>query len=292
MPTLAPVSRLSLKNILFPTDFSEASRTALPFAQSLARMYGSTILLAHSLAPAPHLPVVTDHIPELDDFVWQDTRGKLDAMAHDAAADIPTKTLVSRGDVALTVPAMIRENAIDLIVMGTHGRRGVGKMIMGSAAEKIYRNASCPVMTVGPQVHASPDWKLRRVLCPVDLAEDSEPALHYALALAEENQAEFLVLDVIPLVPWQYRESEERRSRRAVESLIPEQAKDWCTPQIVTRWEYPSEAIVLEAAERDVDLIVMSVHKSRAASWLAHMPWPTASEVVSRAPCPVLTIRV
>lgn len=291
MPTLAPVSRLSLKNILFPTDFSRASSAALPFAQSLARIYGSTILLAHSLAPEPHLSVVTDHIPELDDFIWQDARTKLDAIAHDAGG-IPTKTLLDRGDVGATIPAMIRQNGVDLVVLGTQGRRGVGKMIMGSAAEKIYRRASCPVMTVGPKVHPSADWKLRRVLCPVDLAADPEPVLHYALALAEENQSEFLVVDVIPLVPWQYRESEQRRSRRAVESLIPEQAKDWCTPQIIARWEYPSEAIVLEATEREVDLIVMSVHRSRAASWLAHMPWPVASEVVGRAPCPVLTIRI
>lgn len=291
MPTLAPVSRLSLKNILFPTDFSRASSAALPFAQSLARIYGSTILLAHSLAPEPHLSVVTDHIPELDDFIWQDARTKLDAIAHDAGG-IPTKTLLDRGDVGATIPAMIRQNGVDLVVLGTQGRRGVGKMIMGSAAEKIYRRASCPVMTVGPKVHPSADWKLRRVLCPVDLAADPEPVLHYALALAEANQSEFLVVDVIPLVPWQYRESEQRRSRRAVESLIPEQAKDWCTPQIIARWEYPSEAIVLEATEREVDLIVMSVHRSRAASWLAHMPWPVASEVVGRAPCPVLTIRI
>ena len=292
MPTLAPVSRLSLKKILFPTDFSEASRAALPFARSLAQAYGSTILFAHSLAPEPHSPAVTEHIPELDDIVWQEARANLDALAHDASADIPTKVVLHRGDVASTIPAMIRENGIDLVVIGTHGRRGGGKEIMGSAAEKIYRSAACPVMTVGPKVHSSADWKLRRILCPVDLAEDPEPVLHYALALAEESQAEFIVLDVIPLVPWQYRESEERRSRRAIDSLIPEQAKNWCTPQLIVRWEHPAEPILLEAQERGADLIVMSVHKSRAASWLAHLPRPIASEVVSRAPCPVLTIRV
>ena len=96
-------------------------------------------------------------------------------------------------------------------------------------------------MTVGPKVHLSADCKLRRVLCPVDLAEDPEPVLHDALALAEENQSEFIVLDVIPLVPCQYRESEDRCSRQAVESLIPEQAKGWCKRQTVASWEYPSE---------------------------------------------------
>jgi len=293
MPTLAPVSRLSLKNILVPTDFSPASRAAVPFAQSLAQIYGSTILFAHAIPPEPHLPVVTDRVPEEDAFVWQDARSKLETFINDSGiAELPTKTLLDRGDVSIAIPEMIRDNSVDLVVVGSHGRRGVGKMILGSAAEKIYRTASCPVLTVGPNVHASSDWKLRRILCPVDLAEDPEPVLHYALSLAEENQAEFIVLDAIPLVPWQHRSSEEQRSNRAIESLIPEQARDWCVPQIRVRWEHPAEAILCEAREREVDLIVMSVHKSRAASWMAHMPWPVASEVVSQAPCPVVTIRV
>lgn len=293
MTTSAPVSRLSLKNILFPTDFSAASRAAVAFAEALARTYGSTILFAHAMAPEPHSPVVTDHIPELDDFVWQDARVKLEAFAQAVlTGEVPARALLDRADVASAIPAFNRENDVDMVVVGTHGRRGVGKLIMGSEAEKIYRSASCPVMTVGPKVRPSTEWRLRRILCPVDLAEDPEPVLHYALSLAEESQAELIVLDAIPLVPWQYRASEDQRSRRALESLIPEQASDWCKPEIVVRWDHPAEAILCEARDCEADLIVMSVHKSRAASWLAHMPWPIASEVVSQAPCPVVTIRV
>lgn len=293
MPTLAPVSRLSLKNILVPTDFSPASRAALPFAESLAKVYGSTILFAHAIAPEPHLQVVMDRVPEEDDFVWREARHKLEAFAYEcSAASNSTKTLLERGDLAIVIPVLIRENDVDLIVLGTHGRRGVSKMIMGSEAEKIYRTATCPVMTIGPEVHSSPDWKLRRILCPVDLAEDPEPVVHYALSLAEESLAEIIILDAVPLVPWQHRASVEQRSRRALETLIPEQSKDWCVPQFVVRWEHPAEAILCAAQEREADLIVMSVHKSRAPSWLAHLPWPVASEVVSRAPCPVVTVRV
>jgi len=293
MPTLAPVSRLSLKTILFPTDFSPASHAALPFAQSLAKIYGSTILFAHSIAPEPRLQVVMDRVPEQDDVVWLDASHKLDAFAQDGSlGSTSTKTLLERGDLALVIPALIRENDVDLIVLGTHGRRGVSKMIMGSEAEKIYRTATCPVMTIGPEVHSSRDWKLRRILCPVDLAENPEPVVHYALSLAEESLAEIIILDACPLVPWQHRASVEQRSRRALETLIPEQSKDWCVPQFVVRWEHPAEAVLVEAQQREADLIVMSVHKSRASSWLAHMPWPVASEVVSRAPCAVVTIRV
>ena len=293
MPTVPQVARLSLKKILCPTDFSPASRAALPFVQALAEAYGSTILVAHSIAPQPLYPEVTDHFLGVNDRAWRDARRKLDDFVEDPRiAPLPCTTVLHRGDVADVIPAIIREHDVDLVVVGTHGRHGLGKLVLGSAAEKIYRTASCPVLTVGPKAQHAEHWQLRRILCPLDPAEDPEPVLHYALSLAEEKQAEFIVLQAMPLVPWQHRPSVEQHCWRAVEGMIPEPAKDWCTPQIVVRWEHPAEAIVLEARQREADLIVMSVHKSRAASWSSHLPWPVASEVVSRAVCPVLTIRV
>ena len=108
MPTLAPVSRLSLKTILFPTDFSPASHAALPFAQSLAKIYGSTILFAHAIAPEPRLQVVMDRVPEQDDVVWLDARHKLDVFAQDGSlGSTSTKTLLERGDLALVIPVHI-----------------------------------------------------------------------------------------------------------------------------------------------------------------------------------------
>lgn len=293
MPTLAPVARLSLKTILFPTDFSPASRSAQPFAGALARIYGSTVLIAHALPPEPRGQVVFDRVPAQDDQDWIAARHHLDEFAHDAALqNIPCKSLLGRGDVMDIIPEMIRGHHIDLIVLGTHGRRGVGKMILGSAAERIYRSASCPVLTIGPKTHAAANWKMQRILCPVDVAEDPEPVLHYALSLAEENQAQIILLEAIPLVPWQHRPSVAERSRQALEGLIPEQARDWCAIDYAVRWEHPAEAILLEARNREADLVVMSVHKSRAAAWSSHLPWPVASEVVSHAECPVLTIRI
>ena len=293
MPTLSQVSRLALKNILFPTDFSPASQAALPFARTLAEMYGSTILVAHAIPPEPHLQVVLDRVPPQDELIWQDARHKFEAFLHGCSFGTnPWKPILDRGDLGELIPSMIAEQAIDLIVLGTHGRRGVSKLILGSSAEKVYRSATCPVLTVGPRVHGDSEWKIRRILCPIDAAEDSEPALRYALSLAEENQAALIILEAVPLVPWQHRSGVEERSRRALERMIPESAKDWCTPDVVVRWEHPADAILQEAQERNVDLIVMSVHKSRVSSWTAHLPWPVASEVVSVAQCPVLTIRV
>jgi len=292
MPTLSKVSRLSLKNILVPTDFSPASHAALPFAQALAQTYGSTILVAHTIRPEPHRQIVTDHVPEEDDVVWRDARLKMDGFLHEPGfAGIPLRAQLDRGDVDDVIPQIIAEHAIDLVVLGTHGRRGVSKMILGSEAEKIYRSAICPVLIVGPKVQHKDDWGLRQILCPVDVSEDPAPMLRYALSLAEEHQSRFILMQVIPLVPWQHQAEMEERSRHALEALIPEQSKDWCSPEYVVRWEYAPEAILFEAENREADLIVMSVHRSRTTT-SSHLPWPVASEVISQARCPVLTIRV
>jgi nucleotide-binding universal stress UspA family protein len=292
MLTVREGARIALKNILFPTDFSPASSAALPFALTLARIYGSTLLVTHVIPPEPRRQVVADRLPAQDARAWQEAQHKLAGVTQDRSiGDTPCKALVDQGDLADVIPAMISEQEVDLVVLGTHGRRGVSKLVLGSSAEKIYRSAQCPVLTVGPKVHASV-WELHRILCPIDVVEDPKPCLHYALSLAEESQAEFIVLQAVPLVPWQHRASVEAQMRSRLETLIPDQARDWCTPQFLVRWEHPAEAVLLAAAEREVDLIVMGVRKARAARLSSHLPWPVASEVVSRAPCPVLTVRV
>jgi len=134
--------------------------------------------------------------------------------------------LLEQGDLEAVIPSIIHDHDVDLVVLGTHGRRGVSKLMVGSDAERIYRSASCPVFTVGSGVHSSVDWKLNRILCPVAVAEDSEPVLHYALALAEESQAELVGLQAIPLVPWQHHAVVQERSRCALESLMPADAQD------------------------------------------------------------------
>ena len=223
MSTIQQVARISLKNILVPTDFSPTSAAALPFALSLARIYGSTLLAFHVIPPEPLQQVVPDRLAAQDDRDWQEARRNLTEFAHSLQiGEIPCKCLLERGDLVEAIPAVVQDRDVDLVVLGTHGRRGVTKLLLGSAGEKIYRSSPCPVLTVGPKVHAG-DWKLRRILCPVDVAEDPEPALHYALSLAEENQAEFIVMQAVPMVPWQHRVSVAEQTRRHLESLIPDQ---------------------------------------------------------------------
>ena len=293
MPTISPVVRISLKNILVPEDFSSTSNAALPFVATFARTYGSTVWLAHVIPPEPHLPVPLEPMPLAYDREREIAIRKLSKIEQELKGELAAiETVVERGALEHVIPQFIEEHEIDLVVLGTHGRRGLGKVVLGSEAEQIYRAASCPVLTIGPKVQKAADWKLRRILVAVDLAEDPDRIVHYALSLAEEHQAELLLVHAVPLAPWQHRPLIEERAFTALKALVPADAFDWCEPQCLVRWEHPAQAILAAAEERQSDLIVMGVHRARVARLSSHLPWPIAAEVVSRAPSPVLTVRV
>jgi nucleotide-binding universal stress UspA family protein len=288
MAAVPQVARIRIKNILFPTDFSPASQAALPLALSLAHLYDAAIRVVHVLQPEPLRQVTVDRIPLQDDRVWEDARSRLEWFTHDPSmGKIPYKSLLASGDLGEVIPRLIQEHHVDMVVVGTHGRTGLSKVLIGSGAEKIYRSADCPVLTVGPGAHAA-DWKPRRILCPVDLQGAPQAAVRYASSLAQDSNSEFILMAAVPMVPWQHRAETEVETCVRLEDLVP----DGPVPQFLVRWEPPGEAILRAAAHREAELIVMGVRKSRAAGLSSHLPWPVASEVVSRATCPVLTVRI
>jgi nucleotide-binding universal stress UspA family protein len=294
MEALQTNTRISLSNILVTTDFSKASKAALPFAAALARQYEARILVAHALSPEPHLSVPVEALPADDDPTWLEAQGKLAEFAFGNSLGVrPAELLLDRGDIWSVISDFIQKNKIDLVVTGTHGRQGLKKLVLGSEAEKIYRRATCPVLTIGP--HATPpsdtNWKIETILFPTDGSETSLKALPYALSLAEENQANLIFLQLMPMVPTEYRESDEASARETMRLMVPLEAEDWCKPEFVTRFEFPAEGILRFAEERHVNLIVMGVRKSGNSVLPEHLPWPIASQIVAQAQCPVLTVR-
>jgi nucleotide-binding universal stress UspA family protein len=208
-------------------------------------------------------------------------------------ADTKFNTVLEQGELCDVISKLILKNDIDLLVLGTHGRQGLRKVVMGSAAEEIFRRASCPVLTVGPHAahvpHEFETWK--RILFATDFSPGSLRALPYALSLAEENQASLVLLHLVPLVPMHEEEQVEAAIRERMRKLVPAEAATWCIPEYAVRFDFPAEGILSVAREREADVIVMGVRKSDHPRTLAHLPWATAHEVVCRAHCPVLTVR-
>jgi nucleotide-binding universal stress UspA family protein len=293
MPTLQASPRLCFSNILFPTDFSDASEAALPYAQAFAQLYGSRIIVTHAVTPPPPVFLPMEPIPLEMDADWYDAQKRLrQFLEADALHDTTHQGVVERGELWNVIDDVIRRHSADLVILGSHGKHGFAKLVLGSASEQIFRQASCPVLTIGPKVVPPPTGVtgFRRIIFATDFSAGSLGALPYALSLAEENQASLILLHVIPLVPLQHQESVSGNAQARLEELIPPDAGDWCRPEIVVRFEFPAEAILKLARERQADLIVMGVHKG-APFASAHLPWAIAYEVVCRAPCPVLTVR-
>jgi nucleotide-binding universal stress UspA family protein len=136
---------MNATKIIVPTDFSSASEEALRWATSLARDSGATLLIVHveepPMAYAGELPLVPDE--ETRDEL---RRSLLGTLPPDASVAYEHKLLV--GDPATAIVVVAEDEHADLIVMGSHGRKGITRLLMGSVAEAVVRRAKCPVLTV------------------------------------------------------------------------------------------------------------------------------------------------
>ena len=294
MPATTVSSRISVKNILFTTDFSEASAAALPYVRALAKWFGAKVVIAHSAPPLAALALPLDPIPLEMDLEWESAQSQMkDFIRTNPLPGLESLAIVCRGEIGNTLADMVERHAIDLVVVGTRGREGVRKLVLGSGAEQIFRRASCPVLAVGPNVKRSEvefeSWK--HILFATDFSEGSLRALPYALSIAEENQAQLTMAHMVSLVPMLRQNSVEAAAKQRLLALLPPEAANWCTADCVVRFEFPSDGILRIAEQRGADLIVMGVHKTNAPRASSHIPWAIAYEVVCHAKCPVLTVR-
>jgi nucleotide-binding universal stress UspA family protein len=293
METVKAVPRLAVARILFATDFSEASVRALSYASAFADWFGSKLFVLHAVPPEPHYSPPLEPMPEEYDPLWSEARKKMAQFERShSLRGLPYQILVEQGTPPDVVSRTIRKQAIDLVVLGTRGRRGLKKLLLGSEAEVIFRQTSCPVLTVGPEVAAlgAEGWKLNTIVFPTDFSPLSLQALPFALSLAEESQATLILLHLTPMLPYGSKSAIETDLISQLKGLLPPDVEDWCRPEFLVRFDFPAAGILQVAQERAADLIVMSVRKS-AMLVVGHSPWHTASEVVGSAGCPVLTVR-
>lgn len=300
----------SLKNILFATDFSACSQVVHPFLHDLAIRYGSTVHLVHVIAPEARIGVPMDHYPELD-VDQSDAESAMKALECSALFnDIAHTTTVERGEVWEVLASLVEEKKIDLIVVGTHGRRGLRKLVLGSTAEQVFRLAPCPVLTIGP--HTTNLDMVRASIAPIlfatDFSSGSQHALRYAALLARANHSSLILLHAVPpgvaVLPGsmdavvanvecgaELLASAMAGARRQMEELISAEAIEELKPEIVIDCGEASALILNTAESRRAGLIVMGAHRASLHSVAAHLPWATASAVVREAHCPVLTVR-
>ena len=296
---------LNVDTILFPTDFSDVAEGAFAHAAHLALQYNATIHVFNVVAPD------ADDAPNPMDFLPMEPAG--DGASGEAVQHVEVQTVTQeRGTVPVvyaqtdsTSPAdaiieRATEHDVDLVVMGTHGRRGMDRLLSGSVSEEVVRRAPCPVFTVldrdgeegsGPQI--------RRVLAPVDLSDQSDLVLNHAVALSESYDAPLDLLHVVeeaaypnvygldPLTP--SLPNVQDRAREALETLASEVDLRTDPVNVHVLAGNAARDIVEFASENEADLIVMATHGRTGLE--RFLIGSVAEKVVRRSPCPVFTLK-
>ena len=298
MPIVQANKLISLKNILFLTDFSEASVSALPFATMIARSYGSKLSTLHVLLPSVSPYMAADMSAALLDD--QEDVAKTEMARVDAQlAGLEREAFIERGGgVWPVLSRTLKEREIDLIVLGTHGRTGFKKAVLGSSAEEVFRQTTVPVLTIGPAVKsgAHSGGRFRCVLFATDFNAVSSAAAPYAVSLAQENQARLVLVHVLP-TPKPGKQTRPgglsvAEAIHGLEDLVPQDAELWCRPEPKVEHGEPAAQILATAEWCSADLIVLGVRGMDTLTGLAtRVERAIAYDVVAHAPCPVLTVR-
>lgn len=301
---------IAIKNILFATDFSEVSEAALPYVTALSLRYASTIHIAHVLPEVTFLrPGAPD--PAVIGSIYEDAHSNAQEKIQTLSLRLrgyPHKTYIRHGKVAEVLEGFVRDQEIDLLVLGTHGRTGLGRLLMGSVAEEIFRVAPCPVLTVGPRVRpvgagsqARHDRELavshvnfHHILYGTNFRPDAARAGAYALSIASEFHSKLTLLHVIEDYGDHLHEHPGPidQALAQLRDLLPDQERLRYTPELLARYGTPAEAILEGAEDRDADLIVLGVKPAmNHLNAATHLSASTVHKVVVGANCPVLTLR-
>jgi nucleotide-binding universal stress UspA family protein len=297
MSTVSAPTRIKLQNILFATDFSPSAQAILSHALDLARRYGAVLYTVNVL---PHTPFVEAAEPGPEQTKLLADQQLTALIGSAPLKDVQHKELIEQGEVSEVLSKLVQKHGIDLIVIGTGGRNRLGKLLLGSVAEEVFRNAECPVLTMGP--HATRwniDGNLRHILFATDFGPESLHGLPYAISLAEENRACLTLLHVAPeprvalpepgpgtmpvFDPSEVVASTENQLR----ALIPEGTQLWREPGYMVQFGSPAE-IIVRIARQTADVIVLGVKRPKALT--KHLGEGVAYKIACDSPCPVLSV--
>jgi nucleotide-binding universal stress UspA family protein len=281
---ISPDALVSLRKILVATDFSETSDRALEHALSLARTYNSKIFLVHVI------PVDFMMAPELVEGTLEKMRrsareGVERLRAANRFFAVPHEEIIKEGPLWPNLEGLIEKLDIDLIVVGTHGIGTVKKLLIGSSAEQIFRQAHIPVLTIGPDVWREPLYgiELKNILFATAFGLGAERQANYAFSLAQQHRSRITLLHV------KHDAGQEQAIVNQLKELVPVATDLHCLPLFRVERGNPVKQILRVAGDMQADLIVLGAKTRKGLA--GHVPHTKAYEVVCGASCPVLTIK-
>ena len=289
MKTPAAGGRVSLARVMVATDFSDASMHALPFGLGLAMRFGAKLYPAHVIPIEPYLigdQKAQDRLRQARKEADLNLAGLVDSLSN---RGISSEALVDNGDIWEVLSGFITSHDVDLLVIGTTGRTGLGKVLLGSVAEEAIRQSPCPVLAVGPKAPSDETTKLEEILYATDFSTDSLLAAPYALSFAERFRARLTLLHVIEGLP-ESPYLDAQMARVHLNELVTHHFELTSVPEARVEMGSPADVILRIAGETASDLIVIGARGAGALARLATHFGSIAHKVVSRAACPVLTV--
>ncbi|MCS7316272.1 MAG: universal stress protein [Bryobacterales bacterium] len=274
------------KHILAPVDFSDLSALALQYADALARCSGAriTVLHASSFEAPPYF--TQGQIEELRSRLrtaQRQAERELREFARKALGEgaVLPEFRVIEGRPVETILHAARQLGADLIAMGTHGRSGWNRLMLGSVTERVLRETEVPVLTVrAGTAPPSRPLAIRNILCPVNDTAVARRALEHAAEMARCLDATLTLLHV----------DEGGKPDRIADfcAWVPAEQRTRCRIREVVRRGEASREIVAQATEERCDLLVIGAQHRRFFD--STVIGPTSVRVVRHAPCPVLTV--
>ena len=291
---------LSIDRILWPTDFSQGSGHAFPHAAALAQWHDAEL----------HVLNVREGEAELRQDMAEQfplSTGRLGNLLN--TADPPSQPIdlealslqqeqVDAPSPAEAIVSYAKEHDVDLIVAGTHGRRGLQRMLIGSVAEEVLRAAPCPVLTVRAGEEPASAWNVRNILAPVDFSEESTTAVRHAKELALTYGAQITLLHAVEEVMYPSAYGMEMADvpgpevMERVERSLADMAREEIGYEHVlveTAIGYAPSVILDYEDEHDVDLIVIATHGRTGLERL--LLGSVAERIIRRASVPVFVVK-
>ncbi len=280
-----------LRKVLLATDFSESTKNALLFALGLARRHRAMLYLLNVVYSIGYFLGGGCVLAQADLQAWRDARRLERELIRDRFLDgVEHEFLVTNGLPSTVIPQIALEKEVDLIVIGTHGRHGLAKLLFGSCAEKVVRSAPCPVLTVGAWMRRSLSYDVgpKRILLLAGSYPSNRHIIEYALSLLARSSTEPISLDVMERSPatgikWREAETVEPEFRRWLDSVAKGRF-----PQLQAQIVSTTEGAVEIANRINADLVVITIAESSKAGPARGGVYDT----VCASRCPVLAISV
>lgn len=298
---------IRFKHVLCPIDLETSSARPLAYAAAIAGWYESTLTVQHIVPTFDAVPIISgDFITPaqvLPPLSREDVLAEMRRLAEPIVGPTNVSFRADEGEPTAIILERALELPADLLVLGTHARRGMQRLLLGSVTESVLHDAPCPVLAVPPGAPAAAPSPVgvQRILCPVDFSPSSLQALGFALDLARQANGTVTILNALEWLseeePREYghfnvpefrrhlmKDAEER-----LKALVADESRTWVGIETVVAGGRAYHEILGVAADRKIDLIVMG---AQGRSGVGKALFGSSTEqVLRRAACPVLTVR-